>query len=40
MSERNSKEFLINHFDLEWNEISIPRKTIRESNKPIKNLSA
>ncbi len=29
ISERRSSSYLINHFDVEWNEIDIPRKTLR-----------
>lgn len=31
MSERNNGNFLLNHFDLEWNEIHIPRKTVKRN---------
>ena len=37
MSERRDGHYLINHFDLEWNEIDIPRKTIKTNpNVPTK----
>lgn len=31
MSDREYKDFLINHFDLEWNEVNIPRKSINNN---------
>lgn len=37
MSERNNGRFLVNHFDLDWNELNIPRKSIlRNPNIPKK----
>lgn len=37
MSERRDGHYLLNHFDLEWNEIDIPRKSIRRNPKtPVK----
>lgn len=31
MSERKNGQYLINHFDLEWNEIDISRKTLKKN---------
>lgn len=36
MSERTDTGFFVNHFDLDWNKIDIPRKTIKENHKQIK----
>ena len=37
MSERRDGHYLLNHFDLEWNEIDIPRKSIkRNPQAPVK----
>jgi hypothetical protein len=33
ISERKRGSYLINHFDLEWNEINIPRKSIKRNPK-------
>lgn len=37
MSQRKNNQYLVNHFDLEWNEINMPRKTIKANSRaPVK----